>query len=515
MVFLTLSQKVNQFLGPAMLRNGLRARYALGRGVVHDNPTLDNFLLIPLAQKLISLESREEMQQATLLGKVAPSWLERIFSRNSQDEEEDATPLVDAEIRVKVLERYLRPVLCRNNRWSEVRRWQFHPRFLKWARAEYLLARHGDHLQAVMGAFPSLQKTLQLQVRQRSFQKLLSGKLTMDSDQEVVDPSTLPKSSLLTKVLEMESWTGQKDTSATSARMKQIAERVGGQVLELRGGGLRFATVSQEADLSALSLQEILELAGGHVANCGPFNTLCEEADIYQLWTEEYVEGLGSYLRKRTEQYHGDTLVLDVGAGDGLLAKYLRDYFEKEFTSRKTPARQRKVVPRPRRGLPSPKTPTIIATDDGSWRVSEKAPVERMSVEETLDKLIQSDKAQQVIVLCSWMPLSEDWTTLFRSRNVDEYILIGEYDEGQCGDNWETWGNPRFRSSIDEEWEGLVQQDEIENEQFQIRPADTPKAPHQADGYKRHELRSLRPYQFSRFDCSVSKAGGTISFRRT
>ena len=47
------------------------------------------------------------------------------------------------------------------------------------------------------------------------------------------------------------------------------------------------------------------------------------------------------------------------------------------------------------------------------------------------------------IVLVGWMPMDEDWSADIRScPSVREYILIGEADDGCCGHNWWTWGNP-------------------------------------------------------------------------
>ena len=35
-----------------------------------------------------------------------------------------------------------------------------------------------------------------------------------------------------------------------------------------------------------------------------------------------------------------------------------------------------------------------------------------------------------------------DWTAEMRKFSIDEYILIGETDNGSCGNKWLTWGNP-------------------------------------------------------------------------
>lgn len=110
---------------------------------------------------------------------------------------------------------------------------------------------------------------------------------------------------------------------------------------------------------------------------------------IFQYLNVEFVEALAQYLR-------GKGRVLEVGAGDGWLAQALRN-----------------------RGV------SIIATDDGSMRIKPVTPVECLDYRKAIQKF------QPDLILCSWMPLREDWTPSFREA-VDEYVLIGE-DGGCCG----------------------------------------------------------------------------------
>lgn len=177
--------------------------------------------------------------------------------------------------------------------------------------------------------------------------------------------------------------------------------------------------------------------------------------------------------------------------------------------------------------------PTIVATDDGSWNSpmdrynlnsfspsDDQPSVERISAIESLRKYgptIDNYKYRRLIVLCSWMPPGQDWTADFRRplvdndrkaivsesgdmdddkkdidrRVVEEYILIGEADNGTCGHNWYTWGNPDFHTATNE---------------------NTP--PHSRDGYERVDLEELSVLQFSRFDCQRSSESKTVSFRR-
>jgi hypothetical protein len=552
MVFLNLTKSFNQWLGPFLLRNGLRARYVLGQGVIRDSPQTDALLWIPLAQKLISLEVHDECQKAILKGRVEPSWREYISGGTKSSEPSETAEGTspnrpsDAELRLQVLEKYLRPALVKNEQWSNVQTWQFHNRFRQWARTEFLVAKHGPDLRGALDAFPAVRRSPQL-TGSRSLQRRMGGRLTQmlagnlpfDKPETNADGtnandsnSKLPTSAALIKAFQLQDWNLHKDHGATGKEMRRIAtEDLGGQVIELRGKSLRFVDAPPDQDVSKLTLEEILEAAGGHVMNCGPLNVLCEEAGVYQLWTREYIENLGKYLLKRTAAFGGKTIVLDVGAGDGLLAQSLRNYFEKgdePRKSRKSGSRPVRPVqaskPSSRRPL---KIPSVVAADDGSWSitVSEKVNVENLGVEEVIARYATDDSEQQVIVLCSWMPMGDDWTPIFRKGGVDEYILIGESDDGQCGDNWETWGNHDFLSEVvDKELTRAMGDDSISDNDTDSQTADaeasvdqslltTPRA-YEAEGYARNDLDNLLPYQFSRYDCAPSKFGKTVSFRR-
>jgi hypothetical protein len=176
--------------------------------------------------------------------------------------------------------------------------------------------------------------------------------------------------------------------------------------------------------------------------------------------------------------------------------------------------------------------PTVIATDNQSWNITKKAEVLGYDVVTTIDMHCNtklSDNVKQVIVICSWMPMNEDWTKYFRVGNVDEYILIGESDDGNCGDNWATWGNPKFHPCYDVEKDIIIldANNESNNKNDNNNPGNSadcmikryrnkfiPTPPYELDGYIRTNLDYLSKYQFSRFDSRVSKTGRTVSFRR-
>ena len=264
---------------------------------------------------------------------------------------------------------------------------------------------------------------------------------------------------------------------------------------------LNHAVIPPDTDLSGTSLENVLEVVtGGFIANCGPLNALCLEANFYQMWTREYVRHLGDYLLQRcANNTNTSTTILDVGAGDGLLIQCLREYMAQNKSNDDKNKRKsrgsKKSTTRPSNN------PTLVATDNMSWNIFVRAQVEKLSVEDALAKYagyskdVEVGDKRQLIVLCSWMPMGEDWTRLFRDTGVEEYILIGESDDGSCGHNWLTWGNAAFRD------------DHGDNE--------SAVPPYQRDGYQRWDMDVLTPFQFSSFDCAVSKSSKTVSFRRS
>lgn len=191
-----------------------------------------------------------------------------------------------------------------------------------------------------------------------------------------------------------------------------------------------------------------------------------EHFAFHEFLTREHVDQFAEYLKDRTASINHDTqkpvTILEVAAGDGRLAHFLRQRFQKR--------------------------PDIsyIATDSGEWGIKpafDHEPVEEMDVETSL-RVHKPD-----IVICSWMPVQLDWSQHFRkTKSVQEYILIGETENGMCGDNWLTWG---------------------------INPAQvTP--PFVADGFSRHDLHEMQKYQICWSDGSPHDGihSWTVSFRR-
>lgn len=177
----------------------------------------------------------------------------------------------------------------------------------------------------------------------------------------------------------------------------------------LGNAGLKRAELLKDLDnFDVWSLEDMLECCGCCVHGTTQFNLLCETEGVYDLWQDEYIQALAARLR-------GRRMVLEVGAGSGRLTALLRG------------------------ALAS--TTEIVATDNGAWRK-----LTGMSSKSTHNAVVQMpfDKAiehfQPDAVLCSWMPMQEDWTKTLRKRrnsSIQEYILIG--DSSCTGRFVESW----------------------------------------------------------------------------
>lgn len=483
MVLLNATRYFNRFLGPFLLKNGVRLRRRfLDKGT--DQPTLDAVLGITLGRWLVGLEARDQ----------AIDLIQEMQSKKSSSSNDLPLSLDrEAAIRVQVLDDYVRPALLPNESWSEdvVAHWQFYPRLVRWLRSEYLSARFGPHVQAARQAFPAL---------------IQSPQFSID-----IPPiyQNLPKSSLVRSALciadgdgngkrnkhaaETWAWASSKDRGALIKSMQSIAARYGGKTQVVRGGALCWNELPEKTSTKDMSLSDILQLLGASVQVCGPLNTWLEQRRQFQFWTREYIATLGQYILERCNG-HSNVTVLEVGAGDGLLTALLQDYLQdhSSVASKKVKGLAEKRPKSSPLTTDSSSVLTFVATDNESWSIRKKATVVKLDYRQALEKYARED-GNPVIVLCSWMPMNDDWTVDFRANTaVTEYILIGEADDGQCGDHWETWGNPEFNERGD----------------------SSAIAPFERDGFERRDLVSLLPYQFSRYDSAISKEGTTVSFRR-
>jgi len=126
--------------------------------------------------------------------------------------------------------------------------------------------------------------------------------------------------------------------------------------------------------------------------------------DLYEILTKEFINEFGKYLAARIksiEKEKGQLVrIVEVGAGDGMLAHFLReklaDLSQENFE--------------------------LIATDKSPQGYNKEYIVEEMDYQTALDKL------KPDIVISSWMSLGCNWTPAFRQADsVQEYILIGDY----------------------------------------------------------------------------------------
>ena len=152
-----------------------------------------------------------------------------------------------------------------------------------------------------------------------------------------------------------------------------------------------------------LTFKETLVL----LRNRDEWNRLCleEEQPIFQFLNKEFVDALAQYLKESKRVLRSRGKILEIGAGNGLLSEELR---------------KRKI--------------NIIATDDGSAEIKPIASVQILDYREAIRRFRPN------IVLCSWMPFQEDWTSGFRRfKFVQEYILIGESPPYGCSGTDKTW----------------------------------------------------------------------------
>jgi len=411
------------------------------------------------------------------------------------------------EDRVQLLNHYIRPALLpnntsiddNNNRHLFSSSSNSYDNFIKWLRGEYLIARYGPIVTEAVKNNPLLRDDAQglstLEVEQTMGSSISSP------------PLKLPSVETVKKAFDMKSWCRHKVS---------IHEDYD----QLTQGDDKVVNASNNISMESVIHNKLR----GHITHCGPLNAYFEmrkREDSYELWTREYIFGLAAYLLKRIKEMdhnsstiQKETIILDVGAGDGRLAYFLcramnELYLEREQKSRKTTKKKETT---------QPSLPTFIATDDGSWRApmysNQFITVEKLSSLESLEKYAPKQNEQRrLIVLCSWMPPTVDFTADFRqrvnedsmsddTRLVEEYILIGEADNGTCGHNWYTWGNREFIEYDDDD----IDDDESNNQ---------PQPLYERDGYKRVDLEELSSLQFSRFDCSRSKESMTVSFRHS
>jgi hypothetical protein len=134
------------------MRTGLSARQSFLRGQVSDSHYLDMLFFVRYAQKLISLEVNDEsarvvtkFKKQTKVDQFVDNTFDRMFGTNVDEERMKKASI--AELRVEVLEDNLRPALINNEVWSDVMKWRFNFRVIKWARQEFLISKYGPEVK--------------------------------------------------------------------------------------------------------------------------------------------------------------------------------------------------------------------------------------------------------------------------------------------------------------------------------------------------------------------------------
>lgn len=131
----------------------------------------------------------------------------------------------------------------------------------------------------------------------------------------------------------------------------------------------------------------------------------------YQVYTSEFIDSLSKYLSNRInvlyEIYSSPITILEVGAGDGRLSKYLYAELLK--------LAEGKFM--------------IVATDNKNWEKKKRtntAPKNDV-IDMDYNDAIKKYAINPTIIISCWMNVDVDWTEDFRSnKNVLEYILIGD-----------------------------------------------------------------------------------------
>ena len=147
----------------------------------------------------------------------------------------------------------------------------------------------------------------------------------------------------------------------------------------------------------------------------------------YQVWTKELINSLADRLKRVIDGIPKNTqvtdkaepvLVLEVGAGNGLLTYFLKKKFEEAGW-----------------------TADFIASDDNSWSLGHESLPEVSITRISCKAAMKRYQGRATIVICSWMPplgFNEEWSALFRQQpNIYSYLLIG--DEGGSGAGFRSW----------------------------------------------------------------------------
>lgn len=166
---------------------------------------------------------------------------------------------------------------------------------------------------------------------------------------------------------------------------------------------------------AAFPTKDNLKLQNKNTPYLNPdFTRFLDKYNRYQVYTQEFITSLAKYISNRVKILGGDVTIIELGAGDGRLSKFLTE---------------------------SPFFPTntkIIASDSKDWEqkgdTNKSINVLKMDYQLTLKKFAK----KPTIVISSWMNIDVNWTPTFRSNKaIVEYILIGDlFRTADYGAGW-------------------------------------------------------------------------------
>lgn len=136
---------------------------------------------------------------------------------------------------------------------------------------------------------------------------------------------------------------------------------------------------------------------------------------VFQLLNIEFIQELANKIKDINPE-----VILEVGAGEGLLGKCLSKELGKE----------------------------IILTDDYSWWEKENAKIQNKDVIRK-DYISAIKEYNPDFIMVSWIPYKRWWTKEFRECSVKGYILIGEGPGGCTGSDMD-WKTPWIMQSLDD-----------------------------------------------------------------
>ena len=136
---------------------------------------------------------------------------------------------------------------------------------------------------------------------------------------------------------------------------------------------------------------------------------------VFQLLNIEFIRELAKEIKEISPE-----IILEVGAGEGLLGKYLSKELGKK----------------------------VILTDDHSWWEREDIKIENKDVI-IMDYNAAINTYNPDLIIASWIPYKRWWTEEFRKcESVKGYILIGEGPGGCTGSDMD-WKTSWIKHNLD------------------------------------------------------------------